>query len=58
MLTKKDITAFLEDNGIMPYDKLIVHASLRSVGPVENGADGLIDAMCSYLDKGSGRQYH
>ena len=36
----------------MPYDKVIVHASLRSVGPVENGADGLIDAMCSYLDKG------
>ena len=52
MLTKQDIIAFLEKNGIRHDDKVVVHASLRSVGPIENGADGLIDAMCSYLDKG------
>ena len=52
MLTKKDITDFLETNGIRHDDKVTIHASLRSVGPIENGADGLIDALKSYLDKG------
>lgn len=52
MLTKQDIFTFLEENGIKHDDKVAVHAALRSVGPIENGADGLIDAMSSYLDKG------
>ena len=52
MLTKKEIIEFLENNGIRHDDKIVVHASLRSVGPIEDGADGLIDAMCSYLDEG------
>ena len=52
MLTKTDIVSFLEKNGIRPDDKVTVHASLRSVGPIEGGADGLIDAMCSYLKDG------
>ena len=52
MLTKTEIASFLEKNGIRPDDKVTVHASLRSVGPIEGGADGLIDAMCSYLKDG------
>ena len=52
MLTKQDIVKFMEENGIKHDDKVVVHASLRSVGPIENGADGLIDAMCSYLNEG------
>ena len=52
MVTKKDIIEFLRDNGIRHDDKVAVHAALRSVGPIEDSADGLIDAMCSYLDKG------
>ena len=52
MITGYDIKEFLEKNGIRHDDKVAVHASLRSVGPIENGADGLIDAMSSYLDKG------
>ena len=52
MLTKQEIAVFLEENGIRHDDKVVVHASLRSVGPVEDGADGLIDAMRAYLDKG------
>ncbi|MBO7451046.1 MAG: AAC(3) family N-acetyltransferase [Clostridiales bacterium] len=52
MLTKKEITDFLKANGIKRDDKVVVHASLRSVGSIENGADGLIDAMADYLDKG------
>ena len=52
MLTKAEIAEFLKANGIKRDDKVAVHASLRSVGPIENGADGLIDAMTGYLDKG------
>lgn len=52
MLNKQDIFDFLEKSGIRHDDKLAVHASLRSAGPIENGADGLIDAMKAYLDKG------
>lgn len=52
MLTKQEIAVFLEENGIRHDDKVVVHASLRSVGPVEDGADGLIDAMRAYLDNG------
>ena len=52
MLTKTDIVSFLEKNGIRHDDKVTVHASLRSVGPIEGGADGLIDAMISYLSDG------
>ena len=31
--------------GLRPGDAVMVHASLRAVGPVESGADGLIDAL-------------
>ena len=52
MLTKQDILRFLRDNEIRHNDKMIVHASLRSIGPIEDGANGLIDAMRSWLDQG------
>ncbi|MBR4224547.1 MAG: AAC(3) family N-acetyltransferase [Oscillospiraceae bacterium] len=52
MITQKDIHRFLADNGIEPDDKITIHASLRSVGPIENGADGLIDGITSYLTEG------
>ena len=52
MLTKNDIICFLEENGIRHDDKVVIHASLRSIGPIENGADGLIDAMIEYLNEG------
>jgi aminoglycoside 3-N-acetyltransferase len=52
MLKKQDIIRFLEENGIRHDDKVTVHASLRAVGPIENGADGLIDALKEYLSEG------
>lgn len=52
MLRKEDIFRFLQENGIRHDDKVAVHASLRSVGPIEGGADGLIDALCAWLDRG------
>lgn len=52
MLTKNDIHRFLKENGIKSDDKVTVHASLRAVGKIENGADGLIDGISSYLSEG------
>ena len=52
MLTKKEIITFLKDAGINHDDKVTIHCSLRAIGEIENGADGLIDAFCEYLNEG------
>ena len=48
MITKNDIYRPLSKAGIKHSDKLTVHASLRSAGKIENGADerlGLPDRL-------------
>ena len=52
MLTKKDIHEFLKNNGIKNTDTVLVHTSFRSLGGVEGGCDGFIDAFLSYLTDG------
>lgn len=52
MVTNKDIKDFLAGCGIKHDDKVTIHTSLRAVGKIENGADGLIDAFCEYLSDG------
>ena len=52
MLTKNDIFTFLQDNGIRHDDKVTIHCSLRAIGEIEGGADGLIDAFAAYLSEG------
>lgn len=52
MVRAQDVHALLRSFAIAPNDKVTVHSSLRAVGPIENGADGLIDAFCSYLTEG------
>ena len=52
MVTKQDIFAFLNSAGIRHDDKVTIHCSLRSIGRIENGADGLIDAFSEYLSDG------
>lgn len=52
MLTQQDLHAFLRQAGIRPTDTVLVHTSLRALGPVEGGGDGLIDGFCSYLKDG------
>ncbi len=52
MLTQTDIHNFLERNGIKKSDTVLVHTSMRSLGGVEGGCDGLIDAFTSYLSEG------
>ena len=52
MFTKAQLQNQLREMGIKPNDTVLIHTSLRAVGPVENGADGLIDAFCEYLTEG------
>ena len=52
MLTQKDIHNFLERIGIKHNDTVLIHTSMRSIGEVEGGCDGLIDAFASYLTDG------
>ena len=49
MVTKADIFACLEALDIKRSDKLTVHSSLKSIGEIEGGAEGLLDALCEYL---------
>lgn len=52
MLTTTEIHQFLKDNGIRKSDTVIVHTSMRALGAVDGGCDGLIDAFTSYLSEG------
>jgi len=45
MLTRPAITHALIEAGLKPGDSLIVHSSLRRLGPVDGGADAVIDAL-------------
>ena len=51
-MTKEQLKFQLAELGLLPSDTVVIHTSLRSVGPVEGGADGLIDAFCEYLCNG------
>jgi len=52
MVSKQEIFEFLIKSGIKSDDKVTIHCSLRAIGNIENGADGLIDAFCEYLSEG------
>ncbi|WP_448472032.1 aminoglycoside 3-N-acetyltransferase [Martelella sp. FLE1502] len=50
--TAAEITRQFSDLGVRPGDLLMVHASLRSVGPVEGGADALLHCLLSAVGPG------
>ena len=52
MYTVEQLRQQIQEMGIQPWDTVLVHSSLHAVGPVEGGADGLIDAFCGYLTEG------
>ena len=43
--TVEHLVADLRRLGVVEGDLLMVHASLRAIGPVLGGADGVIDAL-------------
>ena len=52
MINRSDVHEFLKSAGIKPTDTVLIHTSMRSLGEVEGGCDGLIDAFKSYLADG------
>ena len=52
MHTKKAIKNQIEQLGIKGTDTLLIHSSMKAIGEVENGADGVIDAFIEYMKDG------
>lgn len=52
MFSKNELTNQIKEMGIMPTDTVLIHTSMRAIGKVENGADGVIDAFRAYLTDG------
>lgn len=52
MVKQQDIHALLKRNHIQKDGVVLVHTSMRAIGGVENGCDGLIDGFISYLTEG------
>lgn len=52
MVTKNDVFQFLKSCNIKHNDKIIIHSSLRAIGEIEAGANGLINFFCEYLSDG------
>lgn len=38
--------------GLKPTDTVVIHSSMRAIGEVEGGPDGLVDAFCEYFSEG------
>lgn len=52
MFSKEVLQEQISAMGIVPTDKILIHTSMRAIGEVENGADGVIDAFRDYLCDG------
>ena len=52
MFTKEQLKEQIKAMGIEPTDTVLIHTSMRAVGNVENGADGVIDAFRECLEDG------
>jgi aminoglycoside 3-N-acetyltransferase len=52
MVTKQEIHALLKRANIKENDTVLIHTSMRKIGQVENGCDGVIDGFISYLKDG------
>lgn len=52
MYTKENLLNHLEQLPINKTGTLLVHSSLKSIGPVDGGADTVLDALSEYMHKG------
>lgn len=52
MVTVEQLKAQIRAMGIESTDTVLIHTSLRAIGAVEGGADGVIDAFCEVLTDG------
>ncbi|MBO7149509.1 MAG: AAC(3) family N-acetyltransferase [Clostridia bacterium] len=49
MNTFDSILRDIKNIGIKENDKIIIHSSMKNVGPTEGGGDTVLDAFCDYL---------
>ena len=52
MYTKDDLMRGLKEMNIDPRGTLLVHSSMKAIGPVEGGADAVLDALSEYMKDG------
>lgn len=52
MYRKEDLKKDLQEMGLKPTDALMVHSSMKSIGPVEGGADTVVDALMEFFAEG------
>ena len=52
MYTKSDLMTGLAALNINPRGTLLVHSSMKAIGPVEGGADTVLDALSAYMKDG------
>lgn len=52
MYTQEQLVKQLRDMGIVSTDVITIHSSLKAIGPVENRACGLIDALRTAVSEG------
>lgn len=52
MYKKSDIKNALAAMQIDPQGTLLIHSSMKAIGPVENGADAVLDACIEYMQEG------
>lgn len=52
MYTKTELLHDIEKLGIDPQGALLIHSSMKAVGPVEGGADTVLDAWSEFMKDG------
>ena len=52
MYTKEQLKSDFRKMGLKPTDAIMVHSSMKSIGPVEGGAETVIDALREYFSEG------
>lgn len=52
MYTKESLISQLSAMGLRPDDRVMVHSSMKAIGPVEGGADTVVDAFMEYFSDG------
>ena len=52
MYTKSKLMNDLDIMGVKPTDTIMVHSSMKAIGPVDGGADTVIDAFMEYFSEG------
>lgn len=52
MHTKETLLRDIGGMGINPQGTLLIHSSMKAIGPVEGGADAVLDAWSAYMKEG------